>query len=239
MQKKYEILYDNFITSTKDTKVYRIKSLIDFSDVKAGDIGGYVENESNLSHDGNCWIYNDAVSAENGRVFDNAKIKGFAEVFENGKVYNDAIIDEDVSVFGNAEVYHEAHVYGYVHVCDDAHIASKARVSDVGIINGTQTIVNDMVNIRNFNDINSIKHEMILFSLGVLHITVDDNNVVFADNLLNIEYRMPIDKFIIKDEQLYTIFDTLMEKNPRFNEIDNVLEDIFNLIIESINQRKK
>lgn len=55
-------------------KLYRIKSLIDFSDVKAGDLGGYVEKEENLSQVGDAWV------SGNARVSDNADyicLKGF------------------------------------------------------------------------------------------------------------------------------------------------------------------
>lgn len=51
MEKKFELTSD-----TKDTELrqlYRIKALIDFGDVKAGDLGGFVEKEENLSHSGN------------------------------------------------------------------------------------------------------------------------------------------------------------------------------------------
>lgn len=36
--------------------LYQIRALKDFGDVKAGDLGGYIEQESNLSQDGDCWI---------------------------------------------------------------------------------------------------------------------------------------------------------------------------------------
>ena len=55
MEKKYEL-----IPSDKEG-LYRIKAVKDFSNVKKGDIGGYIEGEKNLSHDGNCWIYDNAV----------------------------------------------------------------------------------------------------------------------------------------------------------------------------------
>ncbi|MBB4077294.1 hypothetical protein GGR08_001625, partial [Bartonella fuyuanensis] len=31
------------------------QALKDFDDIKAGDLGGFIEKEVNLSHDGNCW----------------------------------------------------------------------------------------------------------------------------------------------------------------------------------------
>ena len=42
-------------------KLYRIKALKDFSDVKTGEIGGFVESENNLSQEVSCWIYGDAI----------------------------------------------------------------------------------------------------------------------------------------------------------------------------------
>ena len=38
----------------------RVKALRDFSDVLKGGVGGYVEGEHNLSHEGDCWIYGNA-----------------------------------------------------------------------------------------------------------------------------------------------------------------------------------
>lgn len=40
--------------------LYRIQALKKFAIVKAGDKGGFIEKESNLSQDGNCWIYDNA-----------------------------------------------------------------------------------------------------------------------------------------------------------------------------------
>ena len=51
---------------------YRIKALKDFGDVKAGDLGGYIEKELNLSQGGNCWVSDNAVVLGNARVRDNA-----------------------------------------------------------------------------------------------------------------------------------------------------------------------
>ena len=54
-----------------DRKLYRIEALKDFSNVKKGDKGGFVEYEDNLSQHGDCWIYDDA------RVFGNSEqLKG-------------------------------------------------------------------------------------------------------------------------------------------------------------------
>lgn len=53
--KKYT-LTDNCILF-EGTKLYQIKALKTFGDVNKGDLGGYVEDESNLSQENLCWIY--------------------------------------------------------------------------------------------------------------------------------------------------------------------------------------
>lgn len=65
--------------------LYRVKSLIDFNNVKKDDIGGYVEREKNLSHFDDAWVY------------DNAKVTGNAEVSGNAGVFG----GEDYIVFKN------------------------------------------------------------------------------------------------------------------------------------------
>ena len=51
-ENKYELTDETFWLLTH--KLHRIKALKDFGDVKKGDLGGWIEKESNLSQDGNC-----------------------------------------------------------------------------------------------------------------------------------------------------------------------------------------
>lgn len=59
MKKKYRLLENDTITVGGRT-LYRIEALRDFANVKKGDKGGFVESEKNLSHEGNCRVYDDA-----------------------------------------------------------------------------------------------------------------------------------------------------------------------------------
>jgi hypothetical protein len=52
--KKYELTDETLNIGNKI--LHRIKALTDFSNIEAGDLGGFVESESNLDHSGNCWI---------------------------------------------------------------------------------------------------------------------------------------------------------------------------------------
>ena len=56
--KKFELTRE-FITFL-GRKLFRIKALVEFGDVKAGELGGYVEKEENINHEGNAWVYGNA-----------------------------------------------------------------------------------------------------------------------------------------------------------------------------------
>ena len=88
MTKKYELVLDDTIEFSGQ-KLFRIRALIDFYNVKTGDLGGYIQSEENLSHEGNAW------------VADNAKVYEHAEVCGNAEVTGDTWIMDDTEVCGN------------------------------------------------------------------------------------------------------------------------------------------
>ena len=110
--KKFE-LTSEFITNIFGTKLFRIKALIEFGNVKAGELGGFVEKEENLNHEGNAWVY------------------GNAEVYGNARVYGNASVCDDARVYGNASVYGNAWVYGNARVCGDARVYGNADYATV------------------------------------------------------------------------------------------------------------
>ena len=111
--KKFE-LTNEFITNMFGTKLFRIRALVEFGDVEAGELGGYVEKESNLGHDDNAWVYG------NARVYGDALVYDNARVYDNAWVYGDAQVSGDALVYGNARVCGDARVcgngdYAYAH----------------------------------------------------------------------------------------------------------------------------
>lgn len=52
MEKKYELTEETL--AVDGHVLHRIKALRDFGEVKKGDLGGFIEKESNLAHDRNC-----------------------------------------------------------------------------------------------------------------------------------------------------------------------------------------
>ena len=104
--------------------LYQIEALKDFGDVKAGDLGGYIESEENLSQYDIAWVYGDAQVLGNAQVFDNARVYGNACVFDNARVYGNACVFDKAEVYGNALVYDNAQVLGNARVFGDAQIKS-------------------------------------------------------------------------------------------------------------------
>ena len=72
--------------------LYRIEAIISFSNVDAGEKGGFIEKEENLNHDGNAWVSDNARVSGNARVSDNAWVYGDARVYGDALVYGNAVI---------------------------------------------------------------------------------------------------------------------------------------------------
>ena len=129
---KYE-LTDMVLETKCGLVLHRIRALRDIPEreVVAGDLGGWVESESNLSQDGDSW------------VFGNACVYGYACVYGDARVYDYACVSGDACVSGNAHVYGDACVYGYARVYGDARLPSRNSIfmaSYVGTENGTLTV---------------------------------------------------------------------------------------------------
>ena len=77
MMKKFELMTESKMNVFGKT-LFRIRALVDFSFVKAGDVGGWIEEEGNLSQSGNAWVYGDAEVCGND---DYTTIKGFGTCF--------------------------------------------------------------------------------------------------------------------------------------------------------------
>ena len=99
--KKYELTTNTKIRMGR--KLFQIKAVISFGDVKAGDLGGYIEKEENLSHDGDAWVSGDAWVYGDAQVSGDAWVSGNALVCGNARVYGGAQVSGDAWVSGNAD----------------------------------------------------------------------------------------------------------------------------------------
>ena len=129
MSKKFELTSNTKIFLGR--KLFRIRALISFGDVKEGDLGGYIEKEENLSHDGDAWVSGDARVSGDAWVYGNARVYGNAWVYGDAWVYGNAEVYGDAWVYGNARVYGNAWVYGDARVSGDAWVYGNADYATI------------------------------------------------------------------------------------------------------------
>ena len=128
--RKYKIL--KTVTYERDGVIlHPIVALKNIGSVLKGHIGGFVENESNLSQKGSCWImpgscvYGKSKVENNAVVYGDAvdvvdsKISGDTCIFDNARVYN-SIVGGETLIMNNARIRN-----AYVHNCT---ISDNARV---------------------------------------------------------------------------------------------------------------
>ncbi|WP_025731562.1 hypothetical protein [Heyndrickxia ginsengihumi] len=110
--------------------VYRIQALKGFGDVKAGELGGYIESDRNLSHNNNSWVYDNAVVFGNSKVKGNSVIKDYA-VIKNSHVSNTTVKGKSILV--DSDVY-DSTILDYSYI-DNATV-KKSSLSDRVFISG-------------------------------------------------------------------------------------------------------
>lgn len=66
--------------------------------ISDGEIGGWIESEANLSHEGDCWV------AGNAKVYGDARVAGYARVADNATVSGDAQVANEAWVCGDAQI---------------------------------------------------------------------------------------------------------------------------------------
>ena len=144
--------------------LYQIKSLRDFGTVRAGELGGYIEKESNLSHEGNCWVGFDAVVYEDAIVKDDAQVfecvcvhgksciagesivRGESHIFGshpfitgNAKILGHATIYGSSIIYGNAKVFDYSFIMDSI-VCGNSRVYENAYVIDGSVIQGNARV---------------------------------------------------------------------------------------------------
>jgi len=108
----------------KEVTLNQIRAVRDFGEIKVGKLGGWIESEVNLSHDGLSWVGGRAY------VFGNATVDG------NGMVLDEAIVFDDAVIEGNGRVLGMAQVYEGAVVRDKGEVAGNVRIHGDAIIEG-------------------------------------------------------------------------------------------------------
>ena len=160
MERKYKLTKKSKIVL--GIRVYQIEALKDFYLIKKGDLGGWIEKESNLSHDGVCWIHDNACAIGSSIVsccanmqgdsmlFDSAKLYGRANLLGNAKVSCNAKVYGSAFICGNSKIYGLAEVCGGTWVGDDASIFNLARVNVTERIRGNDQVSRSPICVDDF-----------------------------------------------------------------------------------------
>lgn len=130
---KYELTNEK--KELLDRTLYRIRAVKDFelcdgTIIHAGELGGWIEKEYNLSQEGSAWVFGRSTGfSGEARVY--RRSMGFRQstgfTVKHGfsgeaRVYGEAWVFGKAQVFGKARVYGEARVYGKALVSGEADI---------------------------------------------------------------------------------------------------------------------
>ncbi|MBA4698470.1 MAG: hypothetical protein H2212_03470 [Ruminococcus sp.] len=133
-------------------QVFRIQAIRDFGDVKKGDLGGFVQSDRNLAHDGTCWLYGDslcignAVVYEDAKLYDTSKAIDYARIHENAVMLNESKVAQYGDVFGSARLKDEvvvggsAKIFGQAILDREATVAKKAQVFESAYVSDRATV---------------------------------------------------------------------------------------------------
>ena len=110
MNKKYE-----FLDETIDIDNHICHRIVRIAD---GVRGGYIESEDNLSQDGSCWVFDEAVVYGDSRVYGDAQIKDNAivadsKVCDHAIISDYAIVEQKSKIFGYANIGFSANIINY------------------------------------------------------------------------------------------------------------------------------
>ena len=140
--------------------MHQIQALKNFGDVKAGDLGGWIEKESNLSHYGNAWV------SDNAKVFGDARVFGDAQVFGDTWVYGDAVVS------GNAIIAQNQHI-GFNRVIND--LTDRANIlENIEAQTGLKSVNNEIYCYKHVReDLSSLHDANFKYAIGD-YVSVDD-----------------------------------------------------------------
>lgn len=133
---------------TDETKIvdghtlHRIIYLMPVWPSEAVKIGGWIEKEENLSHEGSAvvlgeaMVYGDALVCDNAMVYGMSRIDGKAKICENAKIFRHAQVSGNAKVCGVAQAFDDSRIGGNALVSGEARIGGCAMVSGKAQISG-------------------------------------------------------------------------------------------------------
>lgn len=119
--------------------MFRVRALRDIPRYKvhAGDEGGVITGEGNLSQEGDCWVERGAMVWNGAFVTGNALLGGEAEAIDCARIEGEAQISGNSSIQGDAVISGESRIWG------NMVIAGRTRVSGKSVLYGREVLSED------------------------------------------------------------------------------------------------
>lgn len=137
-EKKYELTEE--ILEKRGSILKRIRAIKDFGNVKKGDLGGWIEKEENLSHEGLCWVAEEAKVYNDAKVCGNAIVSGRAQVFDTSRILGEAMVSGEATIYDGCRVFDTATVRSNACLTGKACVFQNAWVTDNAIVGGEAII---------------------------------------------------------------------------------------------------
>ena len=172
---------------TEETKDYfgriffRIVALVDIPDLSVvrGHKGGWLESESCLSHQGDCWVKNDAMIEDGSTVSGDAVITGTAYVGNNSSVSGYAIVDGDARVL-TSRIYEQALIDDSARV-ENSSILGRATIKGNAIVKDsridTEVIIDENASVQ-CSELLGLERSAISGQAKVENLTITSGNPV-------------------------------------------------------------
>ena len=188
--KKYKL--SNITMKFEGRTLYRVIALKDFANVKKGDLGGWVSSEDNLSHYGNCWVYNNAMCMDNSRMFDNSKMYNGSRMFGNSRMHDDSIMFNNSTMYGSSGMNGNSKMHDNTIMCGHSRMYDNSRMCNNSILKGNDKLYGKLVSrVEEFIEINNkkgrivtgvLKDGKILYNIGCQS---EITKEVFIDRIYN------------------------------------------------------
>ena len=189
--KKYRLL-DTDTKIISGNKLYRIQACTSFGEIQENDLGGYIESEANLSHEGDAWVSGNAMVSGNARTFGDARVSGNARVSGDARTFGNARIFDDARIFGDARIFDNARIFGNARVKNNsdylyikgigscyrnttAYMAKSGIEISCGCFCGTLKKFEDRVN-ETHKDTKFAKEYQLFIEIIKLHFMLEEGN---------------------------------------------------------------
>lgn len=126
MLSKYRMMGEKFLINGRE--VSRVVANVDFGNVKAETVGGFIQDTRNLSFEGNCWVAEHAVVLDDARVSGNGVIGGSAMAMDHAVVTDNAYVGDYVLLDRSAYIGGNAILKNTTYVSDAATILGNSRI---------------------------------------------------------------------------------------------------------------